>query len=126
MLNSLLLLMIAITLFCILAPIGILFLFVHCIIFFKLTYAIKYLAKIIIKIAVSIDQLWCVVCSDLFNVIMIKDNWYKFGDPDDTVSECLWLNQESGTLKTTGKILVAMLDFIEKNHCIKSIEKPWN
>ena len=84
---------------------------------------IFYLSQNFRAIAVSIDQLGNVVCSDLFNMTLItKDSKYLFGNPDETISSVLGKNKLRNTLSKTGIILTKILNVFEKNHSIKSIE----
>lgn len=46
---------------------------------------------------------------------------YQFGDFRETISSVLGKNQRDGTLSKKGEILVSILDFIDKDHCKKSI-----
>lgn len=57
-----------------------------------------------------------------WNKFLIKHNGYKFGKNGETISSVLGKNQLKGTLTKTGYVLVRMLDKIEDNHCIKSID----
>ena len=75
------------------------------------------------KIAVSLDQLGNTVCADLFNTTLIKKEGYNFGNPDETISGVLGKNQLMNTLSKIGKVLNYLLNKIETNHSIKSIEK---
>ncbi len=75
------------------------------------------------NLAISLDQFGNVAMSGLFNVILIKGNSHLFGDPDETISSVLGKNQEVGALAFLGRRLTALLDTIEKNHSLKSIEK---
>jgi hypothetical protein len=85
-------------------------------------------------IAESLDQLGNVVCQDLFNQWMIRDvpvdgYWphmaqaYSFGNIDETVSSVLGKNKRRGTLTPAGQWLDRLLDKMDKNHSIDSIEK---
>ena len=47
----------------------------------------------------------------------------RFGNIEETISSVLGKNQLSNNLTTLGKLLCWVLDKIEKNHCIKSINK---
>ena len=47
----------------------------------------------------------------------------RFGNIEETISSVLGKNQLSNNLTTLGKLLCLVLDKIEKNHCIKSINK---
>jgi uncharacterized membrane protein len=46
---------------------------------------------------------------------------YFFGDERETISSCLGKNKLKGTLSFTGKILCKILDFLDPDHCVKSI-----
>lgn len=73
--------------------------------------------------AIVIDVLGNVLCQHLFNVILIKeDSKNKFGKIDYTISKTLGLNQIDETLTWVGILLVKILDLIEKDHCLKSID----
>ncbi len=75
-------------------------------------------------VAVSIDQLGNVVCKELFNDMLITPNSQNlFGDPDETISSVLGKNKLAGTLTKTGKMLDAILGFLDTNHSINSIER---
>lgn len=81
------------------------------------------------KCALSIDQTGNAICSELFNSVLIKKDGYLFGSPDETISSVLGKNYLQGTLTTTGKAINSILNSIEKNHTIKSIDntvKPTN
>ncbi len=82
----------------------------------------KSLQRYFLKIAVSIDQMGNVVCSGLFNAVLRKGNGYKFGNEDETISSVIGKNKKTGTLTKTGQTLAFILNVIDKNHCISSIE----
>ena len=58
-----------------------------------------------------------------WNGAMRKENGYLFGVVGETISSALGKNQRDKTLTNCGEILVAILDFLDKNHCIKSIKE---
>ena len=58
-----------------------------------------------------------------WNGAMRKENGYQFGVVGETISSALGKNQRDKTLTICGKILVAILDFLDENHCIKSIKE---
>ena len=72
--------------------------------------------------AVNIDRFGNREFRALFNKVLIKENGYRFGDIRETISSVLGKNQRDNTLTKTGKVLVWILDLIDKNHCVKSIE----
>jgi hypothetical protein len=57
----------------------------------------------------------------LLNKILITKEGYKFGNINETISSVLGKNELSNTLTKSGKIVVWVLDKIDKNHCYKSI-----
>ena len=59
----------------------------------------------------------------LWNSRLIIENGYQFGVEGETISSALGKNQRDKTLTICGKILVAILDFLDKNHCKKSIKE---
>ena len=58
----------------------------------------------------------------LFNLTLKKKEGYKFGNMEETISSVLGKNQRDNTLSFAGKVLVFILDTIDKNHCKKSIK----
>lgn len=83
--------------------------------------SLKRVSEHFFTIAVSIDQLGNVIGTDFFNHVMIKEDGYKFGSPDETISSCIGKNYQTNTLKPLGRSLRFYLDRIEKDHCVKSI-----
>ncbi len=57
----------------------------------------------------------------LFNKMLIYPQGYKFGKKGETISSVLGKNELIGALTKKGKVLVWLLNKIEKNHCINSI-----
>jgi len=53
----------------------------------------------------------------------LQNNGYKFGDERETISSALGKNKRDKTLTKTGRVLCDILDFLDKNHCIKSIKE---
>jgi hypothetical protein len=52
----------------------------------------------------------------------LQVNGYEFGDVRETISSALGKNQRDNSLSKTGKAVCFILDFIDKNHCEKSIK----
>jgi len=73
------------------------------------------------KTARSIDVFANVEAQELFNDVLIKNGGYKFGNKLETISSVLGKNQRDGTLTRVGKGLRILLDKIEEDHCLKSI-----
>lgn len=77
-------------------------------------------------IALSIDQSANVICSELFNDVLLKNdakNKVMFGDPDKTISFVLGKNLLNGSLNRFGIALTKFLNLIEKDHVFKAIQK---
>ena len=50
-----------------------------------------------------------------------KDSANRFGDVRETISSVLGKNQRGKTLTKLGNVICKILDFLDKNHCKKSI-----
>jgi len=79
-------------------------------------------------LAMAFDQFANVLCSPLFNRLLIrrKEAQYFFGNIADTISKILGYNQKYGTLTRTGWRLVLILDCFEANHCLVTIGEDWH
>ena len=75
-----------------------------------------------LKIAISIDQLGNVIMQHLLNLLWITERGYKFGNRDETISSALGRNKLMGTLSPFGKGIDKMLDLIDPNHSLNSID----
>ena len=75
------------------------------------------------KFALAIDQMGNVAMQDLFNAVLITKTGYKFGNEDETISSVLGKNERIMTLSNLGNLLVKLLNFIDKNHALNSIEE---
>ena len=74
------------------------------------------------NLALAKDQYGNALCSYLFNWTLIKKDGYKFGNIDETISSVIGKNKVKGTLTRLGKILDFILDILDSNHSIKSID----
>lgn len=77
-------------------------------------------------LAIAKDQYGNAVSKYLFNSLLIKKEGYKFGNIDETISSVIGKNKRDKTLKKLGKILDYILDKLDKNHSIKSIDETEN
>lgn len=57
----------------------------------------------------------------LLNTLLQKEG-YEFGNEKETISSALGKNKLKGTLTKLGLIVCSILDFLDKDHCIKSIK----
>lgn len=71
--------------------------------------------------AVNLDKFGNREFRTLFNKVLINDKGYRFGNIEETISSVLGKNQLTGTLTKCGLILVWVLDKIENDHALKSI-----
>ena len=72
--------------------------------------------------AVNLDRFGNSEFRTLFNLTLNKKGGYEFGNFEETISSALGKNQRDNTLSFAGKVLVFILDTIDKNHCKKSIK----
>ena len=72
--------------------------------------------------AITIDKLANREFRTLWNKVLIVETGYRFGNINETISSALGKNQRDKTLSATGKALVFILDKIDPNHCVKSID----
>jgi hypothetical protein len=53
----------------------------------------------------------------------LQNNGYQFGNINETISSALGKNKRDNTLTKVGLLLCYILDSIDENHCIKSIQE---
>lgn len=75
-----------------------------------------------LELAIIIDIYGNVLGKYFWKAILIKKDGYKFGNPKETISSALGKNKLKGALTKSGKILCFILDTLDPNHCIKSID----
>lgn len=115
---NLILAVLAILIFIILEP----FSFIY-VVFFKIKFTWKNLSGYWRSFAVSVDRFGNFQYRGVLNLCLIKKEGDQFGDFRETISSVLGKNQRNKTLTQAGKILVKILDFIDKDHCQKSINE---
>ena len=71
--------------------------------------------------AINLDKFGNREFRTLFNKILINNKGHKFGDINETISSVLGRNQLTCTLTKCGRVLVWILDKIENDHALKSI-----
>jgi 8-oxo-dGTP diphosphatase len=72
--------------------------------------------------AIADDQHGNTYVAKLFNDVLIKVGGYRFGNPDETISSVLGKNKLTNTLTILGRGLDWILEKLDPNHSIKSIE----
>lgn len=75
------------------------------------------------SLAVGVDRFGNYQFRTLFNAILRTEQGYEFGNFNETISSALGKNQRDNTLTKVGRVLVSILDFIDKNHCLNSINE---
>lgn len=113
---NLLLALVSVFLFLLLEPIS----FVY-VLFFKEKPSLKRFSGYWRNFAVAVDKFGNHQYKSLFNCFLRTEQGYEFGDFRETISSALGKNQRDKTLSKSGKVLTGILDFIDKNHCEKSI-----
>lgn len=116
---GLLLFLISILLLVITGPLGFLYGVLHSL----FSRGVKGLGEYFLQIAVSIDQLGNVLMQHLLNLLWIRrGGGYPFGNRDETISSALGRNKRNGTLSLFGRWMDALLDRIDPNHSLNSID----
>lgn len=112
------LLLISVLLLLITGPLGLIYGSLHSL----FTRGIKGMGEYFLQIAVSIDQLGNVLMQHLLNLLWIRPGGYPFGNRDETISSALGRNKRDGTLTPFGKWIDGVLDRIDPNHSLNSID----
>ncbi len=115
---GILLFFISIVLLVITGPLG----FLYGLFYSLFTKGLKGVGEYSLKIALSIDQLGNVLMQYLLNMLWVKKGGYKFGNRDETISSALGRNKQKGTLTSFGKGIDNILDRIDPNHSLNSID----
>lgn len=113
-----LLLAISVLLLLVTTPIG----FVYGLLYTLFKSGLRGVGEYFLKIAVSIDQLGNVTMQHLLNTLWIRKGGYKFGNRDETISSAIGRNKRLGTLTAFGKLIDRLLDLIDPNHSLNSID----
>jgi len=82
----------------------------------------KGIGEYLLKIAISVDQLGNVMMQHLLNTLWVKKGRYNFGNRDETISSALGRNKKLGTLTGFGNWIDKLLDVIDPNHSLNSID----
>ena len=93
------------------------------VIFVKKKFTWKRLNDYFREEAVSIDRFGNSQYRSLFNAWFVADGGYQHGNINETISSVLGKNQRDETLTRFGRLLAKILDLIDKDHCLKSINE---
>ena len=73
--------------------------------------------------AILQDKYCCYADAELLNALFLtKDSKHKFGNPKETISSVLGKNLVAGTLTKRGYEICAILNELEKDHVLISID----
>ena len=93
------------------------------VIFVKKKFSWKRLNGYFREEAVAIDRFGNYQYHSLFNTWFVKENGYKHGNINETISSVLGKNQRDETLTKFGMLITKILDRMDENHCKKSINE---
>ena len=119
---SIVLAIVALLLFIVLAPFGVLYGVGASFVRVNIGEGFQKIAGYFMSIAISIDQTGNVFCKELFNDTLIRPKGYPFGNEDETISSVLGKNKLTNTLTWAGKSLDWVLNLFERDHSVISIE----
>ncbi|QJD79565.1 hypothetical protein [Spirosoma rhododendri] len=123
--ESFLLLFIALVLALLFFPAGILTTLIRSLIRWKRVSFSAYIAQAARSLALSIDRMGNVVCSDLLELTMTRDTGnYLFGNSVETISLVLGMNKHLGTLTRFGTGLAWLLNLIDPGHVERAAGMP--
>ena len=74
------------------------------------------------RVALSVDQTGNAICGKLFDLTLRTKEGYAFGEVDRTISYALGRNNIINTLTKTGKALDWLLDIIDKEHTLNAVK----
>ncbi|MDH3699362.1 MAG: NUDIX hydrolase, partial [Flavobacteriaceae bacterium] len=87
-----------------------------------LTRGITGIGEYLLKVSISIDQLGNVLMQHLLNALWVREGGYLFGNRDETISSALGKNKTQQTLTGFGRLIDSILEFIDPNHSLNSID----
>ncbi|WP_312208272.1 hypothetical protein [Empedobacter sp.] len=93
------------------------------VIFIKTKFSWKRLNGYFRNEAIAIDRFGNSQYRSLFNTWFVTEKGYQHGNINETISSVLGKNKRDDTLTIAGNILTKILDTIDKNHCINSINE---
>ncbi len=91
--------------------------------FFKKKFNWRRLSGYFREQAVAIDRFGNSQYRSLFNTWFVKENGYKHGNINETISSVLGKNQRDETLTKFGMLITKILDRMDENHCKESINE---
>jgi len=83
---------------------------------------VNFVSRYFLTTAVKLDKCGNIMCGGILNLTLRKQNSPHLFGNYETVSSCLGKNERDGMLSNTGKAIAKLLNWIDKDHCKKSIE----
>jgi hypothetical protein len=111
---------VAIILLCTIGVFGLVYTFFWSIFNFKKISFFVYWANLVYTINVGIDKIGNVLLAAFLNRFAIREQTYRFGNINDTISKALAKNLNN--LTPLGKFIVAVLEAIDPGHMQKSLD----
>jgi len=74
------------------------------------------------QLAIANDRYGNVLLKYASNMYVIEKDGYKFGNGKETISSVIGKNLVLNKLKKTGKIINSILNYLDSNHSIESID----
>jgi hypothetical protein len=75
-----------------------------------------------ISLAASVDKFGNCALGGFLNAALLKEAKYPFGNNGETVSEVLGWSEKFDDLNRAGKALLAFLNLLDKNHCLRAFK----
>jgi hypothetical protein len=119
--TNLLLLLVAIAVAAFLFPLGLAVTLSVCVARWSGVKTVGYLSRTAFSIALSLDLMANVICRDLFNATLIRNDVQGFGHPYETVSSVLGRHKSWDNLTDAGRALANLLNWLDPEH----VEKAW-
>jgi hypothetical protein len=126
LIKNLLLFIIALILFSIITPFGLLYKVILVFIDVRkiITAITRMLGKFFGSVAYGIDLIGNALNEDLFNTLLLKsDRTEPFGDIEETISSVLGKNKIKNNLTWLGRTISKFLNWVDDNHVIKYIKR---
>lgn len=128
---SLLLFLIAVILFALLCPLGLLWTALIIIfglftlskqgIKYKFNQFVLYISQILFSFGFSLDNMGCVILAPFMNRYFIKSDKYSFGSVKHTISLVIAYCYLEGTLLSAGMYLYKILEYVDAGHSSRAI-----
>jgi len=118
-----LLFFVAFALSIVLYPLGFVYSLIRLVATLRFKTAVQYLNRVFFTCAILIDIMGNVFMRYMFNDFLVKPGAHPFGSEQETISKVLGINKANNKLTLAGKVLAAILNFLDKDHVEKAAQK---